>query len=229
MILFAGDSFTWGQGLHYYYMIENQGWSWEDCRNFINNSNNNFLSLGFAADEFRKKNNFTYLVGENLDIPTSCIRLENGGDNRVIYNMIKNLFGGYITDTNIDCIIVQFSAPTRTLENGTDRLDDFNNINEFLNFQINRIDQFCKTRKIKWFGISWFTEMGDVLKERYPDNFIPILYNDKEYESFDFEKHLPLRNLTIQYTENIDDGHLNLDGHKVVAKSITDKIKSVIL
>ena len=32
-ILFLGDSFTWGQGLQYYHLIENEGWDWKKCSN----------------------------------------------------------------------------------------------------------------------------------------------------------------------------------------------------
>lgn len=133
MILFLGDSFTWGQGLHYYYKIENEGWNWDDCRTFLE-KNNRFEGLGFAADEFRRSNSFPYLVGKELNISISTPRSENGGDNKVIFDILTSLHP-LITNANIDYLIIQFSNPTRCLDNKTDSLNNMN-LDEFLHHQI---------------------------------------------------------------------------------------------
>jgi len=222
MILFLGDSFTWGQGLHYYYMIENQGWSWDDCRDFLN-TNNRFEKLGFYADEYRRTHSYPYIVSKQLNLPMVTPRFENGGDNRVSYDILKTSLPLIITNTNIDYLIVQFSAPLRSLDNKSDFLDGMS-IDEFMDYQIERIDDECNRQNIKWFGISWFKEIGDILKDKYPQNFIPIYYKNKEYESFDFDKNIELRNLTIEHTQYIEDGHFNKEGHQVIANSIINKL-----
>ena len=35
-----------------------------------------------------------------------------------------------------------------------------------------------------WVGLSWQKDVGDVLKKHYPENFIPIYRDGKEYTSF---------------------------------------------
>ena len=220
MILFLGDSFTWGQGLHYYYLVENEGWTWDDCKNFLEN-NNRFESLGFKVDEFRRQNSFPYLVSKELNEPMVSPRFENGGDNYTIYKLLNNV-NMYVTNTNVSKVIIQFSAPTR----GIPIEDTFDSVEKLIRTQIDRISQRCTELKIDWYAFSWFKEIGDILKNEYPKNYIPILYNDIEYECFEFMHHIKLRDLTIQFTKHIDDGHFNLEGHQVIANSIINKLKS---
>lgn len=219
MILFLGDSFTWGQGLHYYYLVENEGWTWDDCKNFLE-SNKRFESLSFNADEFRRKNSFPYLVSKELNEPMVTPQFENGGDNYKIFRHLDNI-NLYVTITNISRVIIQFSAPARSIS----LEDNFNDIDSLIRHQINRISQKCEEMKLDWYAFSWFKETGDILKNEYPKNYIPILYNDIEYECFEFMDHIKLRDLTIQFTKHIDDGHFNLEGHRVIANSIINKLK----
>lgn len=221
MILFLGDSFTWGQGLQYFYKIENEGWTWNDCKNFLE-KNNRFETLGFHADEYRRQNSFPYLVSKELNEPLIQPRFENGGDNHNIYTLLDHLHL-FVSFNNISTAIIQFSAPTRRLD-----LEERPtwSVEKIMNEQIERIHQKCEHLGFKWYGISWFQEMGEILQENYSENHIPVLYKGKEFESFDFVKNLELRDLTIQYTQNIDDGHFNKEGHQVIANSILTKIKS---
>jgi lysophospholipase L1-like esterase len=225
MILFLGDSFTWGQGLHYYYMIENHGWTWDDCREYLKTVNH-FERLGFEADEFRRTNNFSYLVGKYFNQPVITPRFENGGDNFEIYKTIQNL-ELFVSNTNIDYVIIQFSAPGRSLTQGGDE-NPYETVERFIEYEVDRIAQELNHKNLKWFGISWFPEHAKVMKEKYKDNFIPILYKGNEFDCFEFQsEHLPMRDLTIQFTQNIDDGHFNLEGHQILAESIINKINSL--
>lgn len=221
MILFLGDSFTWGQGLHYYYLVENEGWTWDDCRKFLNDVNR-FESLGFNADEFRKQNHFPYLVGKELNLPVVTPRAENGGDNYEIYKAINNR-NIFLSDTSIDFIVIQFSAPTRSLI--SDNSDNFSSVDEYMEYTIDRVAEILNRNNFKWFGISWFEEMGEILEKKYSENHVPIIYKGKKYKSFDFQKNMILQDLTIQHTQYIDDGHFNLEGHQVIADSIITKLK----
>ena len=219
MILFLGDSFTWGQGLHYYYKIENNEWTWNDCKEFVN-SRKRFESLGFEADEYRRQHSFPYLVSKELDEAMVTPRFENGGDNYAIFDTLENLHL-FCSNTNITNAIIQFSAPTRMIEKD----DKSETIEAAIKSQIYKINFKCNQLGIKWYGISWYKEMGEILKESYSENYIPVLYEDKEYESFDYQKHDKLKELTIQYTQNISDGHFNKEGHQVIANSILNKLK----
>lgn len=220
MILFLGDSFTWGQGLHYYYLVENEGWTWDDCRNFLQN-NNRFESLGFNADEFRRTNSFPYLVSKTLNQPMITPRFENGGDNHNIYKLLENL-NIYVTNTNVSKVIVQFSWPSRSAQFD----GNFNDVDKLIKHQIDRVSKKCEQMGLEWYAFSWYREMGNILKNEYTKNFIPILYKGIEYECFEFMHYTKLQDLTIQFTKHIDDGHFNLEGHRVIADSIINKLKS---
>ena len=74
-----------------------------------------------------------------------------------------------------------------------------------------------------WVGLSWRNDLGKVLKKHYPNNFIPIYHNGKEYDSFDYiYKGLRL----CDSMPGVKDEHLNSKGCKVIADSITRKLKS---
>jgi hypothetical protein len=225
MVVFLGDSFTWGQGLHYYHLIENEEWSWEDCRNFLEN-NARFEGLGFEADEYRRNHSFPYLTGKKLNQPIVTPQFENGGDNYRIIDALNNI-NIFSSIGNFDFAIIQFSAPTRI---PTELLNDsnLNSIDELIRHQIKTIDKICRNKNIEWFGLSWFEEFGEIMKNEFGKNHIPIILNGKEYDSFEFVKQPELRELTIQYTEIIDDGHFNLKGHEVISDSIVHKINQEI-
>lgn len=222
MILFVGDSFTYGQGLQYYYLTQQKGWSWKDCENFFN-SHQRFESLGFEENEFRRQNSFPYIVSKTLNTPFQVLRIENGGDNYVSYEIIKNL-QPLCTPETIDYIVVQFSSPIRSILQGTE--PKLQTIEEQIHLQVSRISDFCKDFGVKWIGISWQNEIGDILKINYPKNYTPIQYKNKEYSCFDCNIHPILRPLFIEYTESVKDGHFNIEGHEVIANSIIHKIQN---
>jgi lysophospholipase L1-like esterase len=222
MIICLGDSFTWGQGLQYYYLIENEGWSWDTCREFLK-TDYNFSKLGFRADEYRREKSFPYLIAEELNLPLGLLKLENGGDNFNIKYIVENLHQ-FVSNTNIDYLVIQFSNPVRRSEDHP----SFDSIEDLYYEQIEPINVICQHLNIKWLGISWLDEFGKYLKNNYPKNHVPILYKNKSWDSFDYMKLGDvLKELTIQYTENIDDGHFNLKGHEVIKNSILTKIKSI--
>ena len=90
---------------------------------------------------------------------------------------------------------------------------------------------------MKWFGFSWRNDLGLRLKQNYPNNFIPIYLNDKEYVSLEdtiVDDHTEFNtwhyedknNLRLSDTiHGVKDTHLSSIGHEVVAKSILRKIK----
>lgn len=222
MILFLGDSFTYGQGLQYYYLTEHKGWSWKDCDIFCQ-KNIRFEWLGFDEDEFRRKNSFPYLVSKEIDLPFQTPRFENGSDNQVTYDILKSI-QPYCTTSNITFLVIQFSEPSRSILNGNE--PKFDTIDEQIEHQVSRISDWCNEYNIEWLGISWMPEIGKILKEKYSNNFVPIKYKGTYYDCFESAYGLALEQLKISYTENIDDGHFNLLGHQVIADSILEKYNS---
>ena len=222
MILFIGDSFTYGQGLQYYYLTKHKGWTWEKCDKF-NRENKRFEWLGFEEDEFRRTNGFPYLVSKEIDLPFQTPRMENGSDNQVTYQILQNIHDICTTD-NIRFVVVQFSEPSRSILNGNE--PKFDTIDKQIEHQVQRISDFLDSYNIDWLGISWMPEIGKILKEKYPKNFVPIKYKNNYYSCFESKYGMDIRELQISYTEDIDDGHFNLLGHQVIAESILEKYYS---
>jgi hypothetical protein len=221
--LFVGDSFTWGQGLQYYSLMENHGWSYSDCNRFYKSLPEiRFESLGFDVDEFRKQNGFPALVSKHINLSFSILNLENGGDNKSIYDAVRLVYPTYITSNNISMVIIQFSNPARSVSQNIEVIRD--TMEEQITDQITRIATILNSSKINWLALSWEEMMGTKLKELYPDNHIPILYENCTYDSFD----LILGEINIEKETNgkIVDEHLSITGHKVIANSIISKIYS---
>lgn len=218
MILFLGDSFTWGQGLQYIHLVENEGWSWDDCSKIIP-PNSRMEWLGFTEDEYRKQNSFPHIVSKKIDLPYSVARFENGGDNETMYQILSGI-QPFISVNNIFCLIIQFSDPVRSLNKEYD--ENIGDIYTQIKNQVVKIDEFCKLVNLPWLGISWQPEIGDILKEYYNENYIPIIYKNKEYTNFSYIS--DLKDIFLQETYPIEDGHFNLEGHKLMADMIYRKM-----
>jgi|TARA_B100001094_G_C17994985_1_gene702198 hypothetical protein len=221
-ILFLGDSFTWGQGLHYYHLIENKAWDWEKCSNFLE-SRERFENLGYEADEYRRINAFPNLVCKELNCRPIIPQQENGGDNPRIIDILENI-NLYVTDNAIDCIITQFSCPSRINDN---ERYNFKSIDEIINYQIETINDLSNKLNKPWFGLAWKPQVGNVLNTKYSENHIPIQYKGKEHNSFDIDSMNNFRSLIIGGNDQIRDFHPNLEGHKVIKDSIIHKLTRV--
>ena len=83
-------------------------------------------------------------------------------------------------------------------------------------------------RNSKWIGFSWREDFGKLLKQYYPDNYIPLTHNNKSYTNFnEILEDDPYLTLGGKY-DGIHDGHMNSDGHRVIANSIINKINSYL-
>lgn len=221
MIVFLGDSFTWGQGLQYIPLVNNKGWTWEECNKIIP-PNLNLEWLGFEEDEFRKNNGFPHIVAKKLDMPFVIGRFENGGDNATIYQMIYNL-QPFISPHNVFCIVVQFSDASRSLAHEYDPLEG--SIERQIEKQVKRINKYCEKLNIPWIGISWQPEIGDILKESYPLNYVPVVIDGVEFTNFS-SRYSQLKNLYLTSEYPINDEHLGINGHKIISDLIYNKIVS---
>lgn len=221
MILFLGDSFTWGQGLQYINLTNKKGWTWEECSKIVP-PKLNLEWLGFEEDEFRKINSFPYLVARKLDLPFNVCRFENGGDNQTIYQMINDMTP-FCTTNNVFCLVIQFSDASRSLHYEYE--PSLGSIENQIENQVKRISKLCDIKQIPWVGLSWQPEIGDILKNNYSDNYIPIIYNEVEYSNFS-TRHSGLADLFLNFDYPIDDQHFNLKGHKIIADLIYNKIMS---
>ena len=90
MILFLGCSFTWGAGLQFEYLIDNEEWTIEQCNKLI--PPKSFMEhLNYKSDMFRKKNHYPNLVAKHFDCHHSLGKVGNGGDNMNIKFCLDNL------------------------------------------------------------------------------------------------------------------------------------------
>ena len=109
MIVFLGDSFTWGQGLQIPYWLE-QGKSVGEINKLMPPK---FPSeqYDYEADELRKKQHFPNLVSKYFN-KSYCTKWGNGGSNQDILEIIKNM-GNQMDTSGIDYFVIQFTEFTR--------------------------------------------------------------------------------------------------------------------
>ena len=262
MIVFVGCSYTWGSGLQYEYLYEN-GWSVDEI-NKVLPFNYHLEQLSYDADEYRKKHNWPNLVAKELNKPFVIGTYTNGGSNLTTTLPALDCLNHISRAYSITTIVVQFTSWVRDVEdddnfklkfpfNGSRKnLDstqqDF--MNEQILSQIKQIEKCCKDIQShedleyghmnnrdkfpSWFGLSWQEDLGCVLKEYYPENFIPIHFEGNTYNSFEpitppgFNEYDSLDKPGLRICDTIPgvkDTHLNSKGCKVVAKSIIKKLK----
>jgi lysophospholipase L1-like esterase len=248
MILFVGCSYTWGSGLQYEYLYD-KGWSVDEI-NKVLPVNYHLEHLSYEADQYRKQNNWPNLVAKEMNKAFVIGTYTNGGSNlTTTLHSIEHCH--QISRTNsITTVVVQFSDWLRDVNDDTiSRYPGKNLLNvttqEFIdNTILNQIEQvvnvcnslrgaydhnlkdhkYPKSPYPAWVGLSWQKDVGDVLKKHYPENFIPIYRDGKEYNSFAPNTDEGLRICDV--LPGVDDTHLSSKGCKVIADSIIRKLKS---
>ena len=221
MILFHGDSFTWGSGLQYHCLVEEYGYEWKDCKQFLPDR---FRLEHFPKkiDDYRIKHSFANKVSEYFDVPYSLSLNGNGGDNHIISKRLfitnETYHPGYHL-AEIDLHIIQLSTPLRNNPN----VDINTNINELIYLEvINILDRLTKMPKTNYLFLCWFSEHSEIIKQISPNNLIYLNYNNQLYDCF-YPLH-QMDSLTFrQY--GLQDGHFTKEGHDIIANSIINKIK----
>jgi lysophospholipase L1-like esterase len=244
MILFLGDSFTWGQGL-YYEKWKNEG---INVHHWLAKNGEVFEfpheHLDYESHQYRKENHFPSLVAKYYD-KNYDVKWGNGGSNWDIIiqsNMIP-IFSPQFRD-GLDLVVIQLTDWTRTdnesvfrknfykdsivdtnllliNKNWEDELIDDLFEEEAL-YQLKKIKEHLDYLDKKWIVLSWHEDMGNLIKEYFPDNYVPIYYENKEWSYFD----LITRNSKYTLRE-FSDSHFNSIGHQIIADSIIRKIESM--
>jgi hypothetical protein len=247
MILFVGCSYTWGSGLQYEYLYD-KGWSVDEI-NKVLPVNYHLEHLSYEADQYRKQNNWPNLVSKELDRAFVIGTYTNGGSQLTTIKKSVEHTHKIARANSITTVVVQFSDWLRDVNDDTISRYPGNLLNvttqEFIdNTILNQIEQvvnvcnslrgaydhnlkdhkYPKSPYPAWVGLSWQKDVGDVLKKHYPENFIPIYRDGKEYNSFapNIDEGLRL----CDSISGVKDDHLNSEGCKMVADSITRKLKS---
>ena len=236
MIVFLGCSYTWGHGLAFERWIIEEGKTQEYCEKFLPANQRPQELFSYKDDEYRKQNHFPALVAKELDKPYVS-KFGNGGSNYQILEILKGLkhhFGSDIHDV-IELFVIQFTDFYRDTKIHRylkeDELLEFDNlIQTEISKQLEMIDRFIyKEFDKRWYGFSWLDDLGNILKEKYPKNYIPIMYNESEYDNFEILIKDDTLNFSLKSKYNrIGDDHFSLEGHKLIADSILAKINNSI-
>ena len=254
-IIFAGCSFTWGQGLYYYSTMKN-----------VVNQGNQFTPNLLTDAHIRYKNIFRFprLVANHFN-GFEIVREPNGGNDITSINFVNNLFdknkfndGGKYDYSEIDYIILQTSQVVRnhfdaeiegkleTLSCGQNnsKLIKFlieNNItyNEWFNIFTEQVFQkikdfviFYENKGIKTKIWCWQDDLLKYIKSDsyFSDKFIKFEYEGQTYDCLDYmlnlNENLLISNDKINFTELIPDQHPSKLCHEIIAKNIIKNIEN---
>ncbi len=228
-----GCSYTWGSGLQYEYLYD-KGWSVDKLKDDMdrNIAKDSIDPLDYKADEYRKQHSWPNLVAKKLNKPYRVGTTKSASNLNQILKSIKHEKElCYSSKSNqIDTIVVQFTDWTR------DDLIVEDSIDKTIEYHIKQIADSCddiindetisnnsySNSYPAWVGLSWRKDIGNVLKEKYSENFTPIHHNNKEYTSFSqIDKGYRL----CDTIKGLNDKHLNSQGCKIISDSIIRKLK----
>ena len=230
MILFAGCSFTWGAGLQYEYLIEQENYSFEQIQKMIP-PNYRLERCSYKADKYRQEKHFPNIVAKYFDKAYCLAKNGNGGNNEEISRLIQDssnrVLGG---QGQCRLVVVQFTEWQRSHCNAN-QITNLKDIDKIIKHQIDSIRNAIGDTK--WIGISWFEDIGKVMKKYYPQNYVPIFESGEELTGFE-KLCNEGGNRSHPYTiagwgedrgGHIPDTHFNSYGHQFIAKQIIKKIK----
>lgn len=221
MILFLGDSFTWGQGLEWESLILDKKWKVTDVDKLIP-PHGNCESLPIDLYDYRIKHHFPRLVSEHFNESYHIGRFGNGGSNGNIYHILNNI-EEFIYPENLKLIIIQFTHSSRHVKINENNIDSIHH-QDVLEFKtaIKRVRD--KYPLIKFVCLSWLPELGEEIRNVFGDEYI-ITFNINNKKEYGFEK-LISNNLTLNSNIGVQDNHFNSKGHKLISDSIIKHIES---
>jgi hypothetical protein len=225
-LLFAGDSYTWGEGLHMY----------SDLPDI------DYTEIGFknekytpAHKEWINANRFSRRVANHFET-FDLVRYNNGGDNGEIFDFIDNIETEYqqrYTDAN-NSTLRQFAYKLIDFDYIVVQLTDMFRAN--IEFTYNGITQKCNIRSDESIKITQFDKYldevhgGDIKKFIYIflDGFANMVEEKfKKYELMGIKKCLihTWQNELIPYIKNnefLKDRFIEYEVNGIIFKSIWD-------
>lgn len=217
MILFLGDSFTWGQGLEWE-VLKSKGWSSKDINKLIPPKHSN-EKLPIDLYDYRVKHHFPRLVSEYFNESYHIGKFGNGGSNGNIYHILNNI-SQFIIPENLDLIVIQLTHSSRHIKASAD------NVDSVIPTDAKELELVIKSfeKKYKWIKIvilSWLPELGDEVKELLGNKYVVKFGLQNGFEHL-----LQLHNgFQLDASLNVSDGHFNSAGHKHISEYIINHIK----
>lgn len=220
MILYLGDSFTWGQGLEFEYLIDNGILSERDTEYFMPNLFD-MEKFPLHVQDYREKNRYSRLVSEYFNLGCCVGKYGNGGSNENIQFILQNLKKYLNSPSGIELLVIQTTHPSRSgLQNIISPEDLFKKETQLFSTIIKIVESLYGFKVIT---LSWIQEMGDyLLNELGDEKVISFDYRGDIYNSF--EPFLGAISLNNKY-HGCNDGHFSSEGHQFIAKSIIDHIE----
>ena len=243
MILFLGCSNTYGQGLSVERWAE-IGYSQEYINSIISPD---ILTenMTYSDDEFRKKYHYPNLVAKHFNRPYGT-KFGNGGNINDIIHILEN-YGRFAIPSGVEAVVIQFPDIQRNF--------DFMDLVKYSKFnetkiEANIISTISKIERwayyghssnsvssfenrfenpIPWFGFSWANDVAEQLKTNFSKNFVPLIYNDMEYDCM--ADLIELDTLSVKskilstHGIHVNEGHPSTDFHKIMADSVIKKIE----
>lgn len=221
MILFLGDSFTWGQGLEWEWLINNENYSTQDI-NKLMPPNHACERLPIHLQDYREKNRWPRLVSEHFNHQYDLSRCGNGGSNYDAQIVLQNL-EHFIYPENLDLVIFQLTNSHRNIPDDFEGDVDELFIGDVLSFK-NTIESIkSKHPQINFLTLSWLPEPADII-ERIMGKEMLVKFNFEGNEYNSFEPFIGKITLSNKY-QGLIDHHFNLEGHQFIAKSVIEHIE----
>jgi hypothetical protein len=254
-IVFAGDSFTWGQGLYYYSKLP--GLKIPKTGHYLD------TYVTPSHRRFKETKRFARLVANKFET-FELVKSGNGGSDYESLEFIDDIFkkDGYKYE-DISYVIFQtthfmrnafemeidgeskelyFNNSIMKMQNMHDFFIKWINKNNYTleDYEKLHIKQIFDKIKNKFIELEsngvkckimcWTSEYIDLIKndEYMFDKFIPIFYDNKNIDCFEtfMEDYPEMMIKTDPYFKNtIGDGHLSLNAHKIIANNIINKIE----
>lgn len=221
MILFGGDSFTWGQGLEWELLIS-KGYTREQINKIIPPKYAN-ERLPIELMDYREKNRWPRLVAEHFDTNYDLLRQGNGGSNGNLYHALQNNnFHHRMFLENLDLLVLQLTHAGRDKHFKT--LEEIESVfNDEITHLMNIVSEFEKQNPhINVVIMAWLPEHGEVLTKYFNEKYL-IKFNINNNIHYGFEDWM--KDYTISYKYHIDDYHFNLEGNKIVAENVINHIE----
>lgn len=221
MIIFLGDSFTWGQGLYFEKWLD-EGRTVEFCNQHMPPDFPQ-ENMSHEDDLYRRTYHYPNLVAKHFN-KSYVTKWGNGGSNLDISNILKNIRSQIYYPNGVDFVIIQFTDFTRP--DSRPEYDwetyytKFSSIEDLIK---NQVEEIAKSlTDVPWFCFSWLPEIGNYIESNYPENFVPLIIKNKSYNNF---KIMSEHDEFLLTNYKLNDAHFNKLGHQIIADSLITRIK----
>lgn len=258
MILFLGDSFTWGQGLYYEQWYNEMGISVDDINKTLPPKMTH-ENISYNDDLYRREYHYPNLVSKHFN-KRYVTKYGNGGSNRNIINILENINHQTIFE-GIELVVIQFTYWARDIETPNliekYKQEYFVNESEALNmvmkYQIERVISLLKrpegcqrfengtnnwshhNDELKFLFICQEPEWAEYINKNYSQHLIKINYKNNQFNSLaeftDYNKLLSDKQkiLLSDAIEGCNDLHFSKWGHYLLSSSVIRKIEELSL